>query len=324
MSETKQARFDAAVVMALLAVYILWGGTYLAMRFGVETIPPFLMAGTRFLIAGLVLFALEYKRGAALPSVQEWRGATLVGGLLLLGGNGGVVWAEQTVPSGIAAIIVATVPLWMVILAWLWQGGRRPTLTTALGLALGFGGIIALTGGNSSSAEIRGSLAGYVVLILAAISWAAGSVYSRKAVSHSSPFMSTAIQMLAGGVLCLLAGLVTGEIARLDVVGISLRSLLSLGYLIVFGSLVAYTAYIWLLKVADTALVSTYAYVNPVVALLLGWLLGGEAVGGMVALAAALILAGVVIISRDNMKNGSASQSVKRQELEQAEVPERS
>lgn len=312
MTGMKTARFDLHVLVALLAVYVCWGGTYLGIKFAIETIPPFLMAGTRFVSAGIILYIIETLRGAAQPNAVHWKNAAIVGGLMLLGGNGGVVWAEQTIPSGIAAIIVATVPLWLVILAWLWQGEQRPNRTVLTGLLLGFSGTILLVQGSGSiSGGASSYLMGYIVLILAALSWAVGSLYSRKALFPASPFMATAMQMIMGGLLCMAAGLMAGEAKVLDVSQISLRSFLSLGYLISFGSIIGFTAYIWLLKMADTALVATYAYVNPVVALALGWLIGNEAIGFVTLLASFIILAAVVIITRNNANSARSKEAIK-------------
>ena len=284
------------VVAALLAVYIFWGGTYLAMKFAIDTIPPLMMAGSRFVLAGGVLYLWELSRGTNRPTINQWKGALVVGGLMLLGGNGGVVWAEQMVPSGIAAIIVATVPLWMALLVW-WQGGDRPDKTTAAGLILGFAGILLLvrnTGGASESS----SFAGYLVLVLCSLSWAAGSLYSRKVEQPSAQFMAIASQMLSGGVLLLLLSCACGEWSRFYLANISLKSAFSFVYLVVFGSIIGYSAYIWLLKAADPLLVSTYAYVNPAVAVVAGWLLAGELLSGQDILATALIVLAVVIITK--------------------------
>ncbi len=285
-----------AVGAALLAVYFFWGGTYLAMRFAVETLPPFTLAGIRFVTAGGLLYCWQLAQGAERPTAGHWKGAAVVGVLMLTGGNGGVVWAEQTVPSGLAAIIVATVPLWMAVLAWLWQGGDRPGGLVAGGLALGFAGTVLLVGNAGGAADVPWT--GYAVLLGAAAAWAAGSLYSRVAPLPAAPLTAIALQMLTGGAGCLLLGLAAGEWSGLTVAQVSLRSALSLGYLIVFGSLVGFSAYIWLLKAADPVLVSTYAYVNPVVAVALGWLLAGERLTGKDAAAAALIVLAVVVITR--------------------------
>jgi drug/metabolite transporter (DMT)-like permease len=296
------------IVAALLAVYLFWGGTYLAMKFAIETLPPFTMAGIRFTTAGTIVYLWQIARGSEHPSGTHWKHAAIVGALMLLGGNGGVVWAEQMVPSGIAAVIVATVPLWMALLAWLWQGGRRPTGLTWLGLAVGFLGILLLMkNSQNQTGSYSAGYTGYLALIAASLSWAAGSLYSRTASLPKAPFLAIALQMLTGGLCCLLAGLVTGEWSALDFSKVSPRSALSLGYLIVFGSLVAFSSYIWLLRKADPTMVSTYAYVNPVVAVALGWLLAGEQLAAQDIIATAVIVFSVILITKANYKPAPAS-----------------
>lgn len=298
------AGLSTMVVAALAAVYFLWGGTYLAMRFAVETLPPFTTAGIRFVTAGALVYLWQMARGAERPQAVHWKGAAAVGLLMLTGGNGGVMWAEQTVPSGLAAIIVATVPLWMALLAWLWQGGERPGGAVALGLATGFAGIVLLVGGVGAAAA---DWTGYVVLLGAALAWAAGSLYSRVAPAPAAPLTAIALQMLAGGTGCLLAGLAGGEWARFEPAQVSWQAVAGLGYLVVFGSIVGYSAYIWLLKAADPVLVSTYAYVNPVVAVALGWLLAGERLTGRDAAAAAVIVLSVAVITRARSRPAGAA-----------------
>ncbi len=283
----------AAVLAALGAVYVIWGSTYLAIRFAVETLPPFLMAGTRFVVAGTLLYAWRRAVGFARPSAAQWRAAAVVGGLMLLGGNGGVVWAEQWIESGTAALLVASVPFWMVLLDWLRPGGRPPRAAVWLGILVGFAGVLILLGQPETGPRY---LAGGIVVVLAAIAWAAGSLYSRAAVLPA-PLLATSMQMLTGGALLLVAGLVTGEAAGLDPATFSTRSVLALAYLIVFGSLIGYSAYVWLLRVTAPALASTYAYVNPVVAVLLGWLLADERMNARVVVATMVIVGGVALIT---------------------------
>lgn len=285
---------DAAIWAALAAVYIIWGSTYLAIRFAVATLPPFLMAGTRFLVAGAILYAWRRSLGFARPTGRQWRAAFVVGGLMLLGGNGGVVWAEQYVESGTAALIVATVPFWMVLLDWLRPGGSPPRAGVWAGILVGLGGVTLLLGSPDAGSRY---VAGWAVLVLASIAWSAGSIYSRGA-SLPAPLLATGMQMLAGGALLLLAGLLAGEAGRVDPATVSARSILALVYLIVFGSLLGYSAYVWLLRVATPALASTYAYVNPAVAVFLGWLLAGERLTGRILLASAVIVGAVALITR--------------------------
>lgn len=294
----------ARVVAAFAAVYLIWGSTYLAIRYAIETLPPFLMAGVRFVVAGVVLYAWARWRGAGRPRRREWLAATVIGGLLLLGGNGGVVWAEQWVASGIASLIVATVPLWMVLFDWQFGGGVRPSGRVAGGVVLGLVGVALLIGpaGLVGASGVHPLGAG--VLVLASLSWAAGSIYSRGAVLPASPFLATAMEMVAGGALLVLAGLATGEAGRLALDAVSLRSLIGFVYLIVFGSLVGFTSYIWLLRVAEPARVATYAYVNPAVAVFLGWALADEPLTPRMLLAAAVIIASVAVITAARTRQG--------------------
>ncbi len=281
------------IALALGTVYVIWGSTYLAIRFAVETLPPFYMAGTRFLVAGAILYGWRRAAGFSRPSASQWRAATIVGGLMLLGGNGGVVWAEQWVESGTAALIVAAVPLWMVVLDWLRPGGRAPAPAVWLGILVGLGGVALLLGGPQTGPN---HLVGWIVLVLASVAWAAGSLYSRTA-TLPAPLLATGMQMLAGGALLMLAGTLAGELGRVDPAAFSRRSVLALAYLVVFGSLLGYTSYVWLLRVTPPALASTYAYVNPVVAVFLGWLLAGERLTARVLLASAIIVGGVALIT---------------------------
>ncbi len=286
----------AAVWAALLSVWLFWGGTYLAIRVVVQTMPPFLSASSRFLIAGALLYALAVRRGdreGDRPGRAQWLAAAIIGGSLLLGGNGLVMWAEQTVPSGIAALIIASVPLWMALLDRVVFGSRLPWLAI-LGLAVGFGGLALLLNPWASG---RLDPAGVAALVFASLSWSAGSLYARHASLPKRPLVGTGMQMLAGGLLLALVGLGRGELAQVEAADVSMESLLGLGYLIVFGSLVAFAAYVWLLRVTRTSLVSTYAYVNPVVAVFLGWAVLSEPVtvrtliaGGVIVVAVALIV----------------------------------
>ncbi|HEV8631542.1 MAG TPA: drug/metabolite exporter YedA [Thermoanaerobaculia bacterium] len=285
------------VAAAFAAVYVLWGSTYLAIRFALETLPPFWMASSRFLIAGSLLYVWARRRGAAPPQRLHWRSALIVGGLLLLGGNGGVVWAEQRVPSGLAALLVATVPLWMVMLDGAGRGWRRPATQVLLGVALGLAGVALLVGPGRFAGGRGVDPLGAVVLIAASLSWTAGSLYSRRAPLPASPLLGTAMQMLGGGACLAVAGLVAGEWHRLDLAAASQRSLLAVAYLVVFGSLVGFTAYAWLLRVSTPPLVATYAYVNPVVAVLLGWAFAGEPVTARTLVAAAVIVGAVMLIT---------------------------
>lgn len=284
------------MITAFLAIYVIWGSTYLAIRFGVETIPPFLMAGIRFVLAGSLLFFVELRRGSPLPTRAQWRSAAIIGGLLLLIGNGGVTWAELSIPSGVTALLIGTSPLWFVVLDWLLFNGGRPTRQTSLGLAVGLCGVVLLVGPDRILEGGGLSISGILVLMIATAAWAGGSLYSRRAPLPASPFMATAIEMLAGGGLLLVLSLILGEPFHVDSDSVTMKSVLALGYLFLFGSLVGFTAYVWLLRVSTPARVSTYAFVNPVIAVLLGWTLGGEEMTGRMLIAALIIVVGVVLI----------------------------
>ena len=306
-----------AVAAAFAALYLIWGSTYLAIRFAIETIPPFTMAGARFLAAGLALYLWARWRGVPPPTRRQLRDGGIVGAFLLLGGNGAVVWAEQWVPSGLAALLVATVPLWMVLLDWVWAGAERPRAGIWFGLAWGLAGVALLTGGLGGEAFEPGAWLGAIVILFGSLSWAMGSIYTRTAKMPAAPRMATAIQMLVGGLLLATLGAGVGEWTSFDVREVSSRSWAALAYLVVFGALVAYTAYIWLLGVTTAARVSTYAYVNPVVALILGWALADEPLSGRTAVAAAVILSAVMLLNRlgrrpmDRTRDGATGASAK-------------
>lgn len=295
--EALKSKKGFVIAIALLSLYLFWGGTYLGMRIAIETMPPFIMAGVRFIAAGLILYPFARLRGAKRPASGEWKGAGIVGALLLLGGNGMVAWAEQTVPSGIAALIVATVPIWIILISMLGKDRKKPGIGVAAGIVLGFSGIVVLVLQSLGNTEKGLDLAGMAVMLLASLSWSAGSMYSRKARLPESPLLSTAMQMLVGGALLFIASFFTGEWSRLDIAQISLRSYAALGYLVLFGSIIAYNAYIWLLKNADPSWVSTYAFVNPVIAVFLGWFIAGEELTVYSLAAAIIIVAAVVIIT---------------------------
>jgi drug/metabolite transporter (DMT)-like permease len=285
------------VVVAFAAVYLIWGSTYLAIRFAIQTLPPFLMAGSRFVIAGTALVLWARAKGVARPTRAELRSACVVGALLFLGGNGGVVWSEQYVASGVAALFVATEPLWIVLLGWARRGGSRPTARVSAGLLLGFAGVwlLVASGVSAGGAGGRGLIA-TVALLAASVSWAVGSLYSAHAPLPPSSLLSAGIQMLAGGVLMLATGTLAGEWKSFDPAAVSAVSVGAMLYLIVCGALVAFTAYSWLLRRVAPARAATYAYVNPLVAVFLGWALAGEQLTARTLLAASVITASVVII----------------------------
>jgi drug/metabolite transporter (DMT)-like permease len=284
--------------VALIAVYLVWGSTYLAIRFTIETIPPFLSAGIRFLVAGAILYFWRRLSGDPAPKKVEWRSASIIGLLLLLGGNGGLVWAEQRIPSGIAALFIATTPLWMVLIDTLRPGGARANWLTWLGVLVGITGT-ALLANPWQTHTISPALdpVGIIVLLTAALSWSIGSLYSRKASLPSSPLLGTGMEMLVGSLGLFAFGTLAGEWHQIHLTAISLRSLGGLAYLIVFGSGIGFVAYTWLLRNAPTPLVSTYAYVNPVVAILLGSIIVHEPLEGIEIISALIIIGGVILIT---------------------------
>jgi len=285
------------VIAAFAAVYVIWGSTYLGIRVAIETIPPFLMGGVRFLLAGAILYVWARSRGDASPTPRHWLAATIVGGLLLLGGNGAVMWAAQHVPTGIVSLLVAMVPLWIVLFEWLGPRKVRPTTGVAMGVVLGLVGLAVLAGPALWGGKEGVDPLSVVVLMLGSMSWAAGSLYSRRSTLPSSSILAMGMEMLGGGALLLIAGLLFGELPRLDIEAVSGRSLLAMAYLLVFGSLIGYTAYIWLLRVQPATRVSTYAYVNPTVAVFLGWLVLSEPVTQRTLLAGAIIVGSVALIT---------------------------
>jgi drug/metabolite transporter (DMT)-like permease len=287
-----------SIALAFAAIYVIWGSTYLAILYAIESIPPFLMAGTRFLVAGGSLYLWSRLTGGERPSKGAWVATAVTGILMLAVGNGAVTWSEQRIPSGLAALLVASVALWMVLLEFLRKNGTRPTMLSIVGLLIGFGGVALLVGPAALSDTRDLDVLASLVLIGASLSWAAGSVYSRVLPRPASASLGSGMQMLAGGVVLFIVGVSSGELGRLDLAGVTTRSVLSLGYLIVFGSLVGFTAYAWLLRKCSPAAVATYAYVNPIVAMLLGWLMAGEEFGPRMIIAAAIILSGVALINR--------------------------
>lgn len=285
------------VLLAFAAVYFIWGSTYLAIRFAIETMPPFTMATVRFVVAGTLLYVWSRLNGAPAPTKAQWKGAAVCGALLLAGGNGGVVVAEQWVPSGLVALLVASVPLWLVLLDWLFGSKLRPSLTTTGGIVVGFGGVAFLAGSPGVGGGGRLEVIGTIIVLLASLAWAAGSLYSRYLPDPPRPRMLVAMQMLTGSVVLAVMAVMAGEVASIDVGAVSARSWAALLYLIVAGALVGYSAYIWLLRVVPPAKAGTYAYVNPVVAMLLGWAFADEPLTFRSLGAATIILGSVVVIT---------------------------
>jgi drug/metabolite transporter (DMT)-like permease len=294
MSEPKRSM----VIIAFAALYLIWGSTYLGIRFSIETIPPFLMAGARFVLAGLIMYAVAWSQGIGESNWRNWRTSLIIGACLLLGGNGGVTISEKYIDSGLAALIVAIVPIYIVLLGWLTGMAPRPTPVMWMGLAGGFLGVGTLFGPglHVHSTTGRNPAIGISILLVTSFIWSAGSLYSRVAKHAASPFLTAAQQMICGGILLLVAGIITGEPPRFHPGSVSLLSLGSFIYLVLIGAVVGYTAYIWLLRHCDPAKVATYAYVNPIVAVLLGTLFAGETVTVRTLIAAALIIGSVALI----------------------------
>jgi len=291
----------ALVIAALLSLYLIWGSTYYAMRVATQTLPPYLMAAARFSTAGLLLFALLRVRGARWPRQREWLAAAAVGVLLLVMGNGFVVLAERSVDSGTAATVVATVPLWMAGIGWFW--GERPKSRELIGLAFGFAGIVVLnSGGERSLRGVDGLL-----ILLAPIAWAVGSLWSRR-LPMPPGLMSTACQMISGGLVMFLVAFARGERLRGTVSGASIAAL---GYLIVFGSLIAFSAYGFVLRATRPLIATSYAYVNPLVALGIGAALGGEQLGARKLGACALTVLGVLAVTLARHSSASKLSEVK-------------
>ena len=287
------------IILAFAAVYLLWGSTYLAIRYAIETLPPFLMAATRFLIAGAILFTWAVFNGESVrTSFSQWPRALIIGGLLLLVGNGGVTWAEKHIASGLAALLVATEPLWVVMLNW-GLSRKRPNAMVLLGVLIGLAGVALLVsdGLKKVNGESFMSLAGAGVVLVAASAWAGGSVYSNRRPIKASTSMAAGMQMFSGGSLLLILALLAGDFQRLSLTHASWVSLAGFFYLLVFGSLIGFTAYSWLLHNVTLARATTYAYVNPVVAVLLGWLIAGEPLTPRTLIAAAVIVGSVILIT---------------------------
>ncbi len=296
IAEIEMNLTKSRILIAFAALYIIWGSTYLAIRFAIESLPPFLMAGLRFLIAGVILYAFaRYKNKEPHPSLRQWKSALIIGGLLLCGGNGSVVWAERYVPSGLASLFIATTPFWMVLLEWLWHRGKRPSLGVFAGIGVGFFGVWLLMAPHTGSQPIH--LVGALVLLTAALLWSIGSIYSKTAPLPKTLLLATGMEMIAGGAALILLGIFSGELLTVHPAGFTAKSVLAFVYLIFFGSLVGFTAYIWLLKTVGAAKASTYAFVNPLVAVLLGWIWGGEALSVQTVVAALIIVAAVVVIT---------------------------
>ena len=290
------------LAVGLGAIYLIWGSTYLAIRYAIVTLPPLFMAGIRFLVAGSVLYAWLRARGAPSPEPRRWPTAILSGVLMVALANGGVAWAERTVPSGIAALTVATTPLWLVVLAWLHPKEESPTRGEWLGVVAGLAGVALLVAPGDDVLGSGVDPVGFVALLLASLAWAAGSIHNRFAELPRPQLLGTSMTMISGGVLLVVVAVAGGELRGFDPRSVTATSLLALAYLIVLGSIVAFSVYMWLIRSARPAVVGTYAYVNPLVALVLGWLVAAEPLTPRALLAASVILGSVVVVNRSSWR----------------------
>lgn len=292
-----------SVILAFTAVCVVWGSTYLAISFAIETIPPFFMAGIRWAIAGILLYAATRLRGAPAPSRTHWYTAFAIGGLMLLIAHGAVVWAEQWIPTGLTSILVATVPLWLVFVESAYNR-TKPNARIIVAFVAGFAGVIMLVGDLSSQVGSTMGLIAAIGLLFGTLAWSLGSFYSRIAKLPESHFLAVAQQMIAGGILLFLASFATGEWMNVRLDRVSMNSFAAVLYLIVFGSLIAFTSYIWLLKQIAPSRIVTYAYINPIVALLLGWAFANEqpTLRSMVATAIILTSVAVTTLIKPNPK----------------------
>jgi len=298
------------VLVAFAAVYILWGSTYFFIRIGVETIPPFVLAGIRHLAIGLVFYPVFRHLSKEKPTPAQWRTTIITGLLLLLCGNGALSWAETRVPSGIASLLVATVSLWMVIIDWLRPGGVRPGPRVLIGFVLGFAGIALLVGPSHLGGSERVNPVGAITLIIGSLAWAAGSIYSRHHPVPHSPLLGVAMQSLAGGIGLWIVAAATGELHQFHPAQVTMRSWLAVLYLFSFGSALGFSAYIYILKHSTASRVATYAFVNPVVALFLGWSLGGEPLTLRTLIASGTILAAVLLVILAPQKTTSQPEEI--------------
>ena len=303
-----------ALLLAFFAIYVVWGSTYLAIRYAVETIPPLVVAGVRHSVAGMALLAWTYARGYR-PTLREWRASLVLGILYFAIGHGSLHWAETVVPSGLASLLVASEPIWIALMAAVVSHGERLTGKTMLGLLLGIAGVAILMRDESASGH-RAVLVGSIAILIGTLSWSVGVFYSRSASLPRNAIARAGMPEIAGAVALLLAAAFSGEFSRLHVATVTPRSAWALLYLITFGSIVAFTAYTWLLDHCSPTLVSTHTYANPIIAVLLGWMWAGEVINIRVLEAGLLTLFAVFLISR-----GTGKSAQQRSEIEEVEVP---
>jgi drug/metabolite transporter (DMT)-like permease len=289
------------IIAAFAAVYIIWGSTYLGIKFAIETLPPFLMSGLRFLIAGLILYVYCFITKVPNPKSIHWKNSLILGALMILCGNGIVVWSEQFIDSNTAALLVTLEPIWIVVLLYVVYK-NKPTAVILIGVVFGILGMILLTGSFSLKGFKQVDMRGVLGIAFSTFAWAAGSLYSLKAKIAENPIQATSMQMMTGGLMLLATGTITGEWNHIQWENFSTNSILAFVYLTLFGSLIGYTAYSFLLKHAHPSQVSTYAYVNPVIAVYLGWALADEKITFQTIIASVLLVLAVVIITKFSKK----------------------
>lgn len=285
----------APILAAFAAIYFIWGSVYLAVQTAVTTLPPFLMVGVRMAFAGLLLYAWARTKGAERPTAAHWRAAVVLGFLIVVMGSAGVAWAQKRgVPSGLTALLIATETFWIILLDWLMHKGHRPSPRVMIGMLMGFAGAALLV----VPGRIEGNVnpLGALVILIGTVAWASGSLYSRSVPQPRSLLLAIGMQMFAGGSIAMLVGSLLGEWPRVDLQAVTPASWVAFFYLMIFATLITFPAYIWLLRVVSAARVSTYAYVNPVVALFLGWLVANEPLTQRSLAAAAMIVVSVVIV----------------------------
>ncbi|MBL8160686.1 MAG: EamA family transporter [Anaerolineae bacterium] len=293
------------MVASFAAVYLLWGSSYLAIHFALETLPPLLAAGMRFITAGSLLYLLVRRGGARPPTRLHWRSTFITGTIMFCVANGSLMLGQRSIPSGVAATVNALVPLWFALLGWLWLAEDRLSPRVIIGLVTGFGGVALLVGPGESAGTIDAT--GVLFVVFSTLSWTFGSLLSRKLPLPDSPLLTAAMNLLTGGIMLLLVSLLTGEIARLDVAAISARSVLAVLYLALGPSLTGFSSYMWLLANAPANRVATYGYVNPMIAVFLGWLLAGETLTPETLLASIVIIASVVLITTARKPKAAAA-----------------
>jgi drug/metabolite transporter (DMT)-like permease len=296
VTPTRTAPARWLILAAFAAIYIVWGSSYLGIHFALETMPPFFMAGLRFVLAGGLLIGWALLRGSPFPNLKQWRSAVIVGFMLFVLNNSLIVFAEkQGVPTGVVALLIATTPIWIVIINAL--RGQKPTRGVMGGIVLGFVGIALLIGPAKLASGANFDLPWAFGVMAAALFWALGSMYARSAPLPASSPLSTGMQLFTGGLMQLILSAVTGEIGTVNIAEFSAKSWFAVIYLVIFASIIAFTAFVWLMRVCPPERVSTYAYVNPVIAVFLGWALAGETLTPLTLLAAAIIVASVVMIN---------------------------